>query len=629
MRSLPPRPVGVHAAHASPADSPRRSRGDRPSPARAARRVPDRPAAGRARGHGAAAHDLPRPRPQVLVQDLQGLEAGPRRGRRGDRGHEVQRRRRGTGRLDLPEPRRRARESARRRRAVTDGHGARRRGACAAGCGAPAAEERVGRHASAGWRLTDGSKRDLESSQGRSSRPSSPRTRSAVLARALAVRADVGAGTDRCSQPCTSPSRSSRATSSTASSSRAAAGRARPSSPVSSGIAKSFRCFDEKAKDVESIDVLDGVNISAERRREIERGMVKGWNVVVSPKKNYIVIYNTKHNKNHLLAKEIARAHRADPRAGLRGAVPAGRARSTRCRSCASAATARSTTPTAAPAAPRATGTAGPRSSSSTTRARRRSPTTTRSRSSITRRSTSTSTTRVGNVAPHSWFNEGHGDYYAGAELKGRKFKIDALPLARGRHQERDRPRAARQGRGPRTKTATTTASATRETTRATRRSVDLVRFTQREYYSYPGVCYAQGWSLIYFLREIVPKNKKYSEKWGNILDVYFDTLKGEVASDPDEANDGERHGARDEDEDAEPEDGPGDEPGDAPDDEDGHEDGEGEAEEEAPAAWIPPPMMGGRGGAAALERAVAAAFDGVDFAELEAAWATAVKKDM
>ena len=35
--------------------------------------------------------------------------------------------------------------------------------------------------------------------------------------------------------------------------------------------------------------------------------MVKGWAVMVSPKKNYVIIYNTKNNKNHLLARVIAK----------------------------------------------------------------------------------------------------------------------------------------------------------------------------------------------------------------------------------------------------------------------------------------------------------------------------------
>src|SRR5207247_5110242 len=54
----------------------------------------------------------------------------------------------------------------------------------------------------------------------------------------------------------------------------------------------------------------------------------------------------------------------------------------------------------------------------------------------------------------------------------------------------------------------------------------------QGDYYSYPDVCYAEGWSLIYFLREIVPKNEKMNAKWGKILDTYFATLKAEVNKD-------------------------------------------------------------------------------------------------
>ncbi|MFH0943623.1 MAG: hypothetical protein V2A76_00340, partial [Planctomycetota bacterium] len=73
-------------------------------------------------------------------------------------------------------------------------------------------------------------------------------------------------------------------------------------------ICKSFTFYDKSAADleVESLDVLDGVNISPKRRAEIEEGLVKGWKVIVSPKKNYVVIYNTKGNKNHELAKVIA-----------------------------------------------------------------------------------------------------------------------------------------------------------------------------------------------------------------------------------------------------------------------------------------------------------------------------------
>jgi hypothetical protein len=135
----------------------------------------------------------------------------------------------------------------------------------------------------------------------------------------------------------------------------------------------------------------------------------------------------------------------------------------------------------------------------------------------------------VGEVAPHSWFNEGHGDYFAGAKYADQKFKIGPFDWRVGVVKE-----AIRNGPSPYEET---------EKNGATLRHWDrkqggysplkcLVDMSQGEYYSYPSVCYAQGWSLVYFLREIVPKNAKWNEKWGNILTVYFDTLKAEVNKD-------------------------------------------------------------------------------------------------
>ena len=153
----------------------------------------------------------------------------------------------------------------------------------------------------------------------------------------------------------------------------------------------------------------------------------------------------------------------------------------------------------------------------------------------------------VGEVAPHSWFNEGHGDYYAGAKYESGKFKIGPFHWRVGHGEERDR-------RGP--------ALASREDGREDRRPegvewgndglhaarVPRARSSQGEYYSYPGVSYAQGWSLIYFLREVVPKNKKWNAKWGKILDTYFDVLKAEVnkrpAMTPDAKGDGKKDSA-------------------------------------------------------------------------------------
>jgi hypothetical protein len=60
----------------------------------------------------------------------------------------------------------------------------------------------------------------------------------------------------------------------------------------------------------------------------------------------------------------------------------------------------------------------------------------------------------------------------------------------------------------------------------------DLVRFTQQEYYGQNkygaggGQNYAQGWSLIYFLRTGKKKGaKNWNPEWEKILDTYFKTL--------------------------------------------------------------------------------------------------------
>ncbi len=396
-------------------------------------------------------------------------------------------------------------------------------------------------------------------------------------------------------------------------------------------LAKTFRFFDEKAKDVQAIDVLEGVNITPERRREIERTMVKGWDVVVSPKKNYIVIYNTMRDKNHRLAKEIAKRIEMIREQIYEVQFPPAQ-------------------PIDAVSIVRVCGNrkeyheyGGPGGSAGYWNSGSEelvfydaSP----------GRKIDFDTVSVlyheafhqyiyysaGNVAPHSWFNEGHGDYYAGADLKGRKFKIKPFRWRQGIIKNAV-------AKGPREKVEVEDKDGSTKLVYANDGGytplVDLVRFTQREYYRYPGVSYAQGWSLIYFLREVVPDNKKYEAKWGHILDVYFKTLKGEAVDAPaDEEGDGARDAADDDadedgdDGDADPDEGKTD--GGTDDDDGGEkEEEDGESSDEAPAAWIPPPMFGGRGGREALKRAVDAAFDGIDFDELEAAWVKAVKKDM
>lgn len=50
----------------------------------------------------------------------------------------------------------------------------------------------------------------------------------------------------------------------------------------------------------------------------------------------------------------------------------------------------------------------------------------------------------------------------------------------------------------------------------------DIIGFEQPEYYRSDrvGLCYAQGWSMIYFLRQS-PVVQKHPQ-WSKILDTYF-----------------------------------------------------------------------------------------------------------
>ncbi len=102
-----------------------------------------------------------------------------------------------------------------------------------------------------------------------------------------------------------------------------------------------------------------------------------------------------------------------------------------------------------------------------------------------------------GELAPHSWFNEGYGDYYAGCEPSGNsmtvkpfKWRVDTIK------------NAIRLGKHVPVK--------------------DIIRFTQAQYYSNPEICYAEGWSLIWFLNRGLPKD----HEWRDILPTYFNALQ-------------------------------------------------------------------------------------------------------
>lgn len=128
-----------------------------------------------------------------------------------------------------------------------------------------------------------------------------------------------------------------------------------------------------------------------------------------------------------------------------------------------------------------------------------------------------------GNIAPHSWYNEGTGDFYSGYKLKHNKF--DLKPAA---WRQRTAQVNIRAGKYAPLK--------------------DLVRWKKSEYYGNndlklgQGANYAQGWALVYFLRTgKANRARGWQDSWGNILDVYLDTIveTGDLEEAVDEAFDG------------------------------------------------------------------------------------------
>jgi hypothetical protein len=99
----------------------------------------------------------------------------------------------------------------------------------------------------------------------------------------------------------------------------------------------------------------------------------------------------------------------------------------------------------------------------------------------------------IGDVSPHSWFNEGHGDYFAGMVVNGTNITFNTFSwrvqfLKQHMRERRDLIPVR-----------------------------SLIRYPQREYYSNAGLKYSEGWALIYYLREIT-KDKRQKA----ILDTYF-----------------------------------------------------------------------------------------------------------
>ncbi len=414
--------------------------------------------------------------------------------------------------------------------------------------------------------------------------------------------------------------------------------------PRFKSIAKSFKWHDSKAKDVEQISDLEGVNITAKKRSEIERSMVKGWDAIVSPDKNYIVIYNTKNGKNHLLAKVIAKRIEALRAQVYEVQFPPAKPITTVCivRVCKDR---QEYFAYGGPGGSAGYWSPGDEELVFYDASASKKPDDDTLAVLYHEAFHQYIHYSVGRVAPHSWFNEGHGDYYAGAEYKGGKFKIKPFQWRVGTVK-------GAIVQGPRAFTEETDKDGNKRKRWENKGYTpleDLVRFSQREYYAYPGVSYAQGWSLIYFLREIVPKNKKYNAKWGKILDVYFNTLQAEVNKDtsPDSADEGKDGDGSDDDGEGGGAPTDGDTPTPKGDDTPAPQDGDkpapkggdtptpeggdtppGEGEEPAgPPPEIARVFFRGRGGPDALKKAVKAAFKDIDWDEFQDAWLQATKR--
>ncbi len=110
----------------------------------------------------------------------------------------------------------------------------------------------------------------------------------------------------------------------------------------------------------------------------------------------------------------------------------------------------------------------------------------------------------AGKLSPHSWFNEGYGDFFSGADISGGKVKkIGPNPwrVATIKKAVEDRKHVP---------------------------LADIIHFEQRDYYRNASLCYAEGWSLIYFLN--TSKAAQRHKVWSEILPVYFETLKASWA---------------------------------------------------------------------------------------------------
>ncbi len=102
---------------------------------------------------------------------------------------------------------------------------------------------------------------------------------------------------------------------------------------------------------------------------------------------------------------------------------------------------------------------------------------------------------------PSTWFDEGHADYFAGGEFAGKRIKIKQNLWRRGTIQS-----AIVNGTFVPIK--------------------ELVYMTKAQYYAQSTLCYAEGWSFVYFLLEGRRNGAKSKKEWETIPNRYLDHFK-------------------------------------------------------------------------------------------------------
>lgn len=115
----------------------------------------------------------------------------------------------------------------------------------------------------------------------------------------------------------------------------------------------------------------------------------------------------------------------------------------------------------------------------------------------------------AGEVAPHSWFNEGLGDVFSGTIIYDDSLRVKEIGFSRWRiHVVKDA-----------------------ETNDKWVSLAQLIKAEQHEYYNPAkvSVMYAEGWAFCYFLL-IAKDGGQKNEKWAKIIPTYFETLKAAQA---------------------------------------------------------------------------------------------------